>query len=362
MMSLTSFFNGVSTAYFALSACRLLSPRGRTRLRVLLGAIFAYWALATAKDLVSLMPGSYTPALLDLIQMADGWSSVTLACLLFELTMPGWVTWRRVALLALPFMAFTAAYAAWPGHAMATAYLAFLAFFGATVLRIGYAKAEAYTSYLYRNYSDIEHMDISWLRKIYVAGFAYMLFWVVITVVRHPVLDSIIYLAGIAFWQLVLHYCEDLQPVTPEPDDAYEAEAVGTDLRDYHFAGLLESVVEGEALYLDPKLSLAQLAKRLGTNRTYISQYFNNVKNTTFYDYVNSLRINKKSIPMMREHPEYAFDYVARQSGFNSLSTFHRAFRKYTGTTPGGFMGGDAAQQRGCVECARPDGMGEKKP
>lgn len=358
VMSLTSFFNGVSTAYFAMNACRLLSQRGRTRLRVLLGAIFAYWALATAKDLVSLMPGSYTPALLDLIQMADGWSAVTLACLLFELTMPGWVTRRRVAMLALPFMAFTAAYAAWPSHAMATAYLAFLAFFGATALRIGYAKAEVYTAYLYRNYSSIERMDISWLRKIYVAGFAYMLFWVVITVVRHPVLDSMIYLAGIAFWQLVLHYCEDLQPVVPEPDDADVAAAASTDLRDYPFAGLLESVVEGEALYLDPKLSLAQLAKRLGTNRTYISQYFNNVKNTTFYDYVNALRINKKSLPMMREHPEYAFDYVARQSGFNSLSTFHRAFRKYTGTTPGGFMGDDAATQDACGECARPDGMG----
>ena len=26
---------------------------------------------------------------------------------------------------------------------------------------------------------------------------------------------------------------------------------------------------------------------------------------------------------------------MAQQSGFNSLSTFRRAFRKYTGTTPG---------------------------
>ena len=63
------------------------------------------------------------------------------------------------------------------------------------------------------------------------------------------------------------------------------------------------------------------------------------MKGTTFYDYVNALRIHKKSVPLMQEHPEYAFDYIARQSGFNSLSTFQRAFRKYTGTTPGKFIG-----------------------
>jgi AraC-like DNA-binding protein len=101
----------------------------------------------------------------------------------------------------------------------------------------------------------------------------------------------------------------------------------------------MEDIVENEELYLDPKLSLNQLAERLGTNRTYLSKYFNNVKGTTFYDYVNALRIHKKSVPLMQEHPEYAFDYIAQQSGFNSLSTFQRAFRKYTGTTPGKFIG-----------------------
>ena len=57
----------------------------------------------------------------------------------------------------------------------------------------------------------------------------------------------------------------------------------------------------------------------------------------TFYDYVNALRIEKMSIPLLVEHPEYTLDYIAKQSGFNSLSTFRRAFRKQTGTTPGNF-------------------------
>ena len=361
-LSLTIFVNGASTAYFAVVGSQLLAKRNRTRLETLLGGIFAYWALATAKDLISLLPGSYTATMLDAIQMADGWSAITLACLLFELTMPGWVTWRRVGLLALPFAAFTAAYVALPSHAMATAYLAFLAFFGATVIRIGYAKAEVYTHYLYQNYSDIDHMDISWLRKIYAAGFVYMTLWVVVSVVRQPAVDSLLYLAGIAFWQMTLYYCSGLQPVRPEPGGADADDGDFGGRRYYQFAGIVESVVEGEALYLDPKLSLLQLASRLGTNRTYLSNYFNAVKNTTFYDYVNALRIEKKSVPMMLEHPEYALDYVAQQSGFNSLSTFRRAFRKYTGTTPGGFLSSSGAGEGSCPGESAPDGTGENKP
>lgn len=41
-LSLTAFFNGVSTAYFAINACQLLARRQRTRLQTLLGAICAY--------------------------------------------------------------------------------------------------------------------------------------------------------------------------------------------------------------------------------------------------------------------------------------------------------------------------------
>ena len=298
-LSLTAFFNGVSTAYFAINACQLLARRQRTRLQTLLGAICAYWALTTAKDLAALLPYAYTPRMLDAIQVADGWSAITFACLLFELTTPGWVNARRVALTALPFALLTALYTAMPSHTMATVYMAFLALFGATVLRIGYARAEIYTAYLYTNFSDIDNMDISWLRKLYVASFAYMLLWVVVSVVRHPAAASLIYLAGIAFWQLTIHFCDRLRPVAPEPyDDGADIKAAPNP-RDFTFAGRMESMVENDRLYLDPKLSLGQLAERLGTNRTYLSQYFNEVKGVTFYDYINAMRINKKSVPLM---------------------------------------------------------------
>ena len=37
----------------------------------------------------------------------------------------------------------------------------------------------------------------------------------------------------------------------------------------------------------------------------------------------------------MREHPEFTLEHVAQISGFNSMSTFRRAFTKHTGMSPG---------------------------
>ena len=96
----------------------------------------------------------------------------------------------------------------------------------------------------------------------------------------------------------------------------------------------MEQTVEEQRLYLDKDLTLSELATAVGTNRTYLSDYFSNVKHITFYDYINQLRITKKSIPMMQEHPEYTLEHIASESGFNSISTFRRAFNKLTGVSP----------------------------
>ena len=146
------------------------------------------------------------------------------------------------------------------------------------------------------------------------------------------------YGSTIVMWQMIIHYSYQLKPVTME-----QQQDAGTTMTlqqtesayKYSFAGELERIVEEEMLYLKPDLSLEDLANRVLTNRTYLSDYFNKVKHTSFYDYINSLRIHKKSVPLMQQHPEYTLEYIAAKSGFLSISTFRRAFRKLTGKSPG---------------------------
>ena len=339
-LSIATFFNGAATAWFAVNACQLLARRHRTRLQSLLAFIFVYWAVMTAKDLVSLMPGAYNGPMLDTIQMLDGLGVVVLTCLLFELSMPRWVTARRVALLLLPFALFLGAYMVWPSHWLATVYLAFLTVFGATALRLGFTRTTSYQKFLYGNFSDLDGIDLSWLKKVYFIVYLCMLIWVIMAMVRNPLVDSFSYVSTIVLWQAMLHYCSRMNDTRPRPDACGSPAPASADARDYPFAGRLEAVVERERLYLDPQLSIVQLAERLGTNRTYVSNYFNSALRTTFYDYINSLRIKKESVPMMENHPEYTLDYIAQCSGFNSVSTFRRAFRKHTGQNPGSWQGG----------------------
>jgi len=128
---------------------------------------------------------------------------------------------------------------------------------------------------------------------------------------------------------MLIVQCRKIEQVKPV---YYDRPAQVT--RDYGFANNLRTIMEEEKIYLNPALQLEDIARRLNTNRTYLSEYFNNVLGHTFYDYINSMRIEKKSIPLMEEHPEYTLEYIARQSGFNSLATFRRAFTKYTGMQP----------------------------
>ena len=97
---------------------------------------------------------------------------------------------------------------------------------------------------------------------------------------------------------------------------------------------LMKVMVEGK-LYLNPKLTISEVANAIGTNRTYLSNYFNNTLQTTFYDFINNFRIENASKQLLEStQPLHSIEEVAEQSGFNSVSTFRRAFVKNTGMSP----------------------------
>ena len=89
-------------------------------------------------------------------------------------------------------------------------------------------------------------------------------------------------------------------------------------------------------LYLNPKLTLQDVASEIGTNRTYLSEYLNQVLNTTFYEYINEFRVGTacEILDSMSSDNKRTMQEVAEMSGFNSLSTFNRSFVKVKGVTP----------------------------
>jgi YesN/AraC family two-component response regulator len=86
-----------------------------------------------------------------------------------------------------------------------------------------------------------------------------------------------------------------------------------------------------EKVFLESDLNLIELAQRLGTNRTYLSQAVRQFSGKSFSDYVNNARILYAQELLLRGEPTKNVEYSC---GYISSSTFYRQFQKFTGCPP----------------------------
>lgn len=353
-MIFSAFLIGASTAFFTIFAVHILlfMPQ-RTQFQTTVGIIMAVWALWCAKDLVICMPGMYRQDVLDWILIIDGWSAITYTVFIFEVVMPGWTTRRRLLLLCLPFLLFTVCYALLTRREVVLVYSAFLWCYAWTIVFIGWTRMNKYLKFLRREYSDIEGIDVSWLRPVFLFAIIGQLAWLFTSLYSNTACDIVYYISTIVLWLVVLHYSWNFHPIRIENGaeetemqtcDEGQCETTGNvsanDSRNQLPFSKLEKLMEEQKSYLNPTLTLKELAHDLNTNRTYISSCLNQQMNMTFYDYINRLRIERAAIPLLKAHPEYKFEYVASESGFASISTFRRAFVKVTGQTPRQYAAG----------------------
>ena len=93
-------------------------------------------------------------------------------------------------------------------------------------------------------------------------------------------------------------------------------------------------------LYLQPDLTLLQLTKAIGTNRTYLSQYFSSC-GKTYNIYVNDLRIDhflRLYHKAIAANQSIIVQQLAHDSGFRSYSTFSLAFKHRMGQSVTAWM------------------------
>jgi AraC-like DNA-binding protein len=123
----------------------------------------------------------------------------------------------------------------------------------------------------------------------------------------------------------------DAEPSSEEPDTKYARSAMTAN----HAAKLAKRIGEAmqkDALYIDPNLSLQKLSQHVGALPNQVSQTLNQKIGATFFDYVARWRI-EASKPLILAGDDSVLT-VALQVGFNSKSTFYKAFKRETGVTP----------------------------
>ena len=96
--------------------------------------------------------------------------------------------------------------------------------------------------------------------------------------------------------------------------------------------------IEQKKLFLNPKLSLKECAKSIGTNEKYLSNYLNKNHKVNFNTFINNYRIETaKKMLLSDDSDKYTIEAIANMSGFNSKSSFNAVFKKHVGMTPSEF-------------------------
>ncbi|MFK8269654.1 helix-turn-helix domain-containing protein [Capnocytophaga stomatis] len=99
------------------------------------------------------------------------------------------------------------------------------------------------------------------------------------------------------------------------------------------------SLMEEKKPYLEPKLTLNQLAEQLAISSNNLSQVINQCEGKNFYDFVNSYRVDE-FIKRATNDKNKGLNLlgIALDSGFNSKSSFNQVFKKHTGDTPSNYL------------------------
>lgn len=97
----------------------------------------------------------------------------------------------------------------------------------------------------------------------------------------------------------------------------------------------LENLMRKEKPFLEPALTLNDLAKILGVNSAVLSRTINSGFGKNFNDFVNEFRIDEVKEKLKNENAKnMTLLGIAFECGFNSKATFNRAFKKFTGVSP----------------------------
>ena len=362
LLWLYTFSIGFSVAYFLLQGIRLMHDARRLhaefrhdvcpgndidsahRLWRLTACILFYTALWCLKDLLVVVTPMPFVLASSYLMYADTLSLVAFMLFIFELVSPHSVTWQRAVLLLLPLTAVLTIGALIRQPWFKTAYVIFIFAYGLLIWFIAIKKQRRYTSRLKAYVSNLEQADTSFYWQLIAFYFIAQFTWLVFSFVPSFATDALYYALNIIFWQLAICRVRGITYVLLDTTDAPAGEYTSAaspllpDANDkqvcYQFDGDLEQLVIEQKLYLDPDLTLPQLARIVHSNRTYLSRYLSQTKGETFYDFIGRLRLEMCAIRLLTEQPQLTIEGVATESGFKSVSTFRRAFVRRYGIQP----------------------------
>ena len=284
---------------------------------------------------------------------------------LVEFCRPGSVTLRRAFWTGLPFLISSLLYIVFVNSFFFYVLIAMSVAYGTWYAMWTLHELPKYHRRLKEEYSYDEEINLHWLCGVMILFYVILAAWVYQALFKGYFSDIVYMTVSLVSWSVVCYFINRQDVVFREvlgssgsgAADSSDIEAQTTDSPeqqscpqpavpasvsvesspqtsdiDEQMVADIYKAFEEDRIYLNPKLRLSDLAARIGTNRTYMSQYFNHTCEQSFYEYVNNYRVRHSMV--LLSDTDYTLEIIAEMSGFNSLSTFRRAFILQNGCSP----------------------------
>ena len=125
----------------------------------------------------------------------------------------------------------------------------------------------------------------------------------------------------------------------PDPEAEPESSSLLPDVEILPVKRELMALMTEKELFLQPQLSLREVAQIMGVSKALLSQVINQGFGKNFSQFVNAYRVAKfKEAVHKPENEHLSFLALALDSGFNSKATFNRVFKSTTGMSPREFV------------------------
>lgn len=214
-----------------------------------------------------------------------------------------------------------------------------------SVCIISLIKLTAFDRSVYDSYSEVEGKTAKPIIVLAAVQFTAALCTVVLTIlgprffsgktilaVPSVLFASVIYaIAYVGFryrfgaYQMESELKEEILPAVKENEDST-------------LFNIIQEKMQNERIFLQPGLSVVDLAKAIGSNRTYVSASINSHSGKSFALFVNTYRVEYAK-QIMEKDGKLSVAQVAEMTGFASEESFRRNFRNITGKSPSDWTG-----------------------
>lgn len=252
-----------------------------------------------------------------------------------------WLTGQLIPISGFSLVSFLLLFLAVPSLEKPVFYL-FLAFYLYQLTYYSRTFIREYKRYRFAagNYfSDDKAKHLRWVAVAFFSALGVGVMALVLIVYPNPVCDLVVATLCSIFYAYFLikyiNYPYVFRHVIMAEEESPEGRTDANPGKDKAFGDLsclLEQWI-GTKAYMEPNITIVNLAGALNTNRTYLSAYINSTMQMNFNAWINFLR-TEEAKKILQSEDQLSIADIASRLGYTDHSSFSRQFKKNTGFSP----------------------------